>query len=152
MDELIKELKDASICIYGCGEYGMQIYLLLRENGIRIKFFGDRDSKKGGYVVDSVSCIPYEELLQQKKEDITLIVAIAHGERIVEEFRKLGFKNVIFYKDIIKSIYEKLSDEDQGGWLMEIEDLKKIKRHIEEIVFTGNLSVEEKRDCILKMI
>lgn len=148
MSELNNELKGASICIYGCGECGLQTYLLLREKGIGIRFFSDRDYSKKGYILDGVSCITYDELLQKEKKDITLIVAIAHGEKLVNDFQKLGFEKVFYHEDIKRNFYADVAD----GCPMEIEYLRKLKQDIEKLALTKEVSVESKRDSILKLI
>lgn len=151
MDRLITDLQCASIWVYGCGEWGMQIYLLLREAGIGIKYFVDRDRSKKGYVVDGVSCITYEELLRKGKKDIILIVAVSRGESLVEEFRKQGFKKVFYYEDIRKEICNSLPGGNVEDCLLEAEDLQKLKQHIEKIMINKDVTVESKRDSILKL-
>lgn len=146
------ELNNALICVYGCGECGLRIYLLLREKGIKIKFFSDRDRSKSGHVVDGIPCITYDELLMKKKEDITLVVAIANGEGLVQEFQKLGFKRVLYHENVRKDLYADLTGESAGEGQREIDDLRKLKQSIEELAFAKESSAENKRDSILRLV
>ncbi len=151
MSELLEELKKARVCIYGCGECGIQTCLLLREKGIHIDFFGDRDQSKKGYVVDGVFCITLDELLLKEIQNITLIVAVAHGKGLADEFQKKGFKKVLYYENVRLD----LCAEQLGGQgnlnLMKIEELQRLKQYIQELANRKDLSVESKRDSILKL-
>ncbi len=150
--DLINEWKGACVCVYGCGQWGLQMYLLLRENGLKTDFFSDRDGSKKGYVVDGVSCITCEELLSGEKGNIVLIVAIAHGEGIADDFRRLGFREVLYYKDVRNQLYSGMPERQTEESLMETEHWRELKREIEKVVLAGGIPVEEKRDRVLRLV
>lgn len=152
MRDLINEWKGACVCVYGCGQWGLQMYLLLRENGLKTDFFSDRDGSKKGYVVDGVSCITYDELLSREKGNIVLIVAIAHGERIADDFRRLGFRKVLYFEDVKNQIYSGMPEKQTDESLMQTEHWRKLKREIEKMVLAGDIPVEEKRDRVLRLV
>lgn len=151
MNELLDELKKGPLCIYGCGECGIQIYFLLKESGIHINFFCDRDKSKKGYVMDGVSCITYEELLRMEAQDAILIIGIAHGEGLVDEFRELGFKKVFYYVNIRQELYAELLKAQEKKSLLEIEDLQRLKQNIQEIANSKELSMKSKREGIIML-
>lgn len=152
MDNQLSVLKDNFICVYGCGECGIQTYLLLREAGIRIDSFGDRDSSKAGYVIDGLFCIPYDEILCMGKQNIVLIVAIAGGEKIVDEFQKLGFAHVYYHENIKRELRAELRDKHMCGQGLDLDALRELKQDMERIVLNRELSIDKKRDGMLRLI
>lgn len=139
------------ICIYGCGECGIQTYLLLRENEIYINCFGDRNIDKHGYVIDDLICRPYEEIIHMDK-NILLIVAIAHGERICNEFKITGFKNVVYYKNIVSALALDTPQKADISDLLDIVRLKRLKQDIEKIVYNAQIPIDKKRDYMLHIL
>lgn len=93
--EHMKKLRDAkSIYIYGAGQKGQGLYLLLRERNIRI----------AGFVVTQKDAVEYDlekpvfELreLADCTEDILLIIAVVkHNEEMQRYAEQLGFRNII---------------------------------------------------------
>jgi len=152
MNKLADELRNAPICIYGCGECGIQTYLLLKEIDADVKLFGDRDSSKAGYVLDGLFCRTYDEVLREDRSNILLIVAIAQGDKIVSDFQKLGFKKVYYYKDIKQGLRVYAERECINKYSMSTDGLINLKQNIEALVFQEELSIERKRDGVLELV
>lgn len=144
-------MKKELICIYGCGECGIQTYLLLRENGIHINCFGDRNIDKQGYVIDDLLCRSYEEIIQMDK-NILLIVAIAHEEQICSEFKNIGFKKVVYYKNIVTALTLDTPQKTGISDLLDITHLRRLKQDIEKIVYDAQIPIGEKRDYMLHIL
>ena len=144
-------MENETICIYGCGECGIQLYFLLKERGIPICFFGDLDEKKAGYVIDGLFCRTFSEILRMKKKNVLLIVAVAHSRELCIEFQKLGFENVIYYKDVMKAIYADIKKKDFDRFRsINIEELRNLKQNI-EMLMCQDLSIKDKRNNILEL-
>lgn len=141
-----------NICIYGCGECGIQTYLLLREYGIKINCFGDRDEAKQGYVIDNLFCRPYDQILQMDMEETALIIAIAYGHRICAEFQNIGFKNVIYYKDIFHTMIPNTQIENDVLKMLDITALKILKQNIEILAYQTNIPIDKKRNHMLHIL
>lgn len=106
------------ICIYCMGEYGIQTYYKLKESGIRIDCFGDRDINKQGYVLDGLYCKSYEEVVKLDKENTIIIVAIKYPQSLIQIFRNVGFKDVYDKESAMKLLC--------GNSKIEIEPLNEI--------------------------
>ena len=87
-------MNETKICIYCMGEYGIQTYYKLKDSGIRIACFGDRDRKKDGYAFDGLYCVSYEEVLKFDREKTIIIVAFKYSKELIQIFEDMGFKNV----------------------------------------------------------
>lgn len=144
--------KDEMVCIYGCGQCGIQTYLFLKEKGVRVNFFCDKNPAKSGYIMDGVSCIAYDEIIKEK-EKIIIIIAISRGEKLVKDFQESGFEKVLYYEDVRNHLLIDERNEETDESLMDTAaDLKKLKQHVEEIVFMESVSMENKRDLMLKLV
>ena len=153
MGRLTDELRrNSNICIYGCGECGIQTYLLLREAGVNIDCFGDKDNSKAGYVVDGVFCKTYNEILLMDKKNFLLIVAIAQGEKLVDDFRRLGFAKVFYYGDVKRELYADLQKRYSDSKSLGIDALRELKQYIEELAYQNDLPIEKKRDAVLRRV
>ena len=84
-----------TICIYCLGEYGIQTYLKLKEQGVHVNFFGDHNPSKHGYVMDGVACIGFEDILAFDKESTIIIVAVKNPNILIKSFKDEGFGTVI---------------------------------------------------------
>jgi len=91
------------ICIYGTGEYGIRTYQELKRHGVRIDMFGDKNPERWGYVLDDIYCKSYEDILLEDK-DVLLIVAIAHPEKLIQQFKELGFNQVYDIDTALKKL------------------------------------------------
>lgn len=145
-------LKNEEICIYGCGECGIQTYLILKEKGIQIDFFGDLDNNKAGYVIDGLFCRTYDEILRLAKEDILLIVAIAHRKDLCIEFQQLGFKKVVYYANIKRAVHFNAERNNLKLSLMDVDEIVEMKEKIEKYIYQENISIYEKRDIMLSLL
>lgn len=92
---------DQILCIYGAGKYGIEIYYKLRNRGIQINFFSDRNEKKWGYALDNVFCISLQELLKCEKTKTTVIIGIKNNTgKLYQYFMDQGFHKVIRWYEI----------------------------------------------------
>lgn len=145
-DCLIKYFK---VYIYCAGEYGVEMYHLLRENNIKVEKIGDMDESKHGYFINGTSCISYNEIMMVDKNKSLIIVAKKNPESLIEQFKKNGFKHVVDYlqiksvlkKTIVKtmpiSYYEGIKNQLQSEiygrfWGSEIGDDKFVKKIIKD--------------------
>lgn len=93
LEQQIKELsggKAENLCVFGAGEYGIQLYQELRSRMVTVHCFADNNPDKWGYLFDSVNCISPQNLLE-RKETILIIVAIQNPQSVVEQLRSAGF-------------------------------------------------------------
>ena len=126
------------ICIYCAGVHGLRMYFRLKSCGIKVDFFGDREEKCQGYVVDDVFCKSYEEVLKEDKDTI-IIVANVKSEKIVEGFRRLGFRHVWDEKNVLKRLSRRTHYIDNN--LIDIEFLRREKERIRDLYpFAANLN------------
>lgn len=91
-----------TICIYCAGEYGIDLYHLLRENGVHVNYFGDIDKTKNGYFIDGVTCISYDDMMLLDKKHCFIIVAKKNPDDLVNQFKENGFWYVTDYLKIKK--------------------------------------------------
>ena len=82
------------IVIYGLGDFGLETYFRLKERGIKIDYFADRDLQKKGYALDGLYCRTFDELLLEDRRRCILIVAVQKNKTLIDEFRRHGFQNV----------------------------------------------------------
>lgn len=119
------------VCIYGAGVYGIRNYLLLKESGVKISFFCDRDSEKHGIILDGVTCISLEELEAREKKNIVIFICIKDGNTLKEEFQKAGFPYVY--------TSETISDLIGADFLNPYQDKEKLDLNKGEMIDKINL-------------
>lgn len=120
------------ICIYGFGKNGIKTYYFLKNRGIKVDYFGDLDSAKHGYVFDGIYCYSYDMVLSLDKKETAIIVAIDKPEKLVEEFQRIGFQQVMdFYQAITK--YQPLEIKEHG--VLELSELENLKQAIENSLY-----------------
>lgn len=125
------------ICIYCLGEYGIQTYLKLKDRGIQVSLFGDRDLKKQGYVVDGISCVSYETVVELDKERTLIIVATKNPQSIINEFRNKGFMSVISKDEALCTFECKNNREIQP--LTDMREILNLKEVIANVFYQGGL-------------
>lgn len=81
------------ICIFGCGNIGQGTLNDLVEEGIKVDFFCDNDTKKVGQIYNNVKCISVDEL-REKKDETIVIIATRYYKDIYNQLSKLGFSNL----------------------------------------------------------
>ena len=100
------------ICIYCMGEYGLETYFKLRENGIKIDFFADGNPQKKGYALDGIYCKSYEELLCESKEIVLIVAKESAVKKLAANTRpaikKEPLTDIELVKRMKKSIQEAL--------------------------------------------
>ncbi len=141
---------EKTICIYCMGDYGLETYFKLKERGVKIDFFADRDPEKQGYALDNLYCKSYEELLQEDKGNVILIVAIKKPEMLISHFRQQGFQYV-YNKELAVQV---LADEnrkvlEKKECLQNIELIIRLKEDIQKVVYNnGKIRQEEIKDML----
>ncbi len=140
-----------AICIYCMGDYGLETYFKLLENGVKVDFFADRDTVKNGYALDGLYCKSYEELLERDREDIIIIVAIKNPGALIAHFREKGFQYVYDKETAIRM----LTDENVGAPekkepIRDIGLIKQMKADIQEGVYRGRKTQQEEIKGILR--
>lgn len=120
-------MKNATICIYCLGEYGIRTYYKLKEAGVQVDYFGDQNDRKQGYVVDGVYCLSYKKVLQLDKDISTIIVAIKEPDELVTNFKNAGFRKVYDKDQAVKILcngkVQKQNPLDQVEKISLIKDL-----------------------------
>lgn len=129
------------IVIYGLGDFGLETYFKLKEQGIEIDYFADRDPEKKGYVLDGLYCRTYDELLYENKSQCILIIAVQKFETLITEFRLEGFQNV-YNKDTAIRLLLKTDKKSEIKPLQDIVFIKKLKRNIQEAIYYNKRNVD----------
>ena len=136
------------ICIYCIGDYGLETYFKLREHGIKIDYFADRDPEKWGYALEGVYCRSYEELLYEDKENCMLIVAIKNPETLIEKFRYAGFQQVYDKETAIKILVDEPIPKVIEP-LRDIEQIKQMKEKIQKMIYSHEMIYEKESNSII---
>ena len=123
-----------AVCIYCMGDYGFKTYFKLLENGIKADYFADRNPRKHGYVLDGVYCKSYEELLQQDRGKVILIIAIQKPEMLISHFRQEGFQYVYDMETAFKVLGNKNIPKKKEP-LRDIELIEQMKMDIQKLVY-----------------
>jgi len=98
--EFIKENKE--VIIYGAGNVGRDIYLILKKYGIKVKFFIDANAKNLKGQLNNMRIYPLEKI-KKPKEKINVIIAIFNAfvnlDEIIGALLEKGFNKIItFYE------------------------------------------------------
>ena len=137
------------ICIYCRGAYGVQTYFKLKQYGIKVSFFGDREKEKQGYVIDGIYCKSYEDVMNEDR-DIFLIVAITNPADLIEHFKAAGFTKVFdiqsAFKELTKESIQKIEP------ICNFEKLEEVKSEIYKGLYLGeeNFKNIEVKNMILE--
>lgn len=90
------------ICVYGAGKYGIHTYLRLKQIGVDVDFFADRNENKAGYAIDGKYCITYNKLVSLDKKNVVIIMGVNDHLSLIQHFKELGFGEVYRVDDYIK--------------------------------------------------
>lgn len=90
------------IYIYGMGEYGIDIFLRLRDIGIEVKAFIDNNDMKHSRNLYQTPCVSLQSI--SIKEDIIIIVGLRDSDSVIENLIKLGIKRVYSYQEVRSQI------------------------------------------------
>ena len=128
-----------NVCIYGLGGYGLKTYFFLKEYGIKVACFGDRDEGKCGYALEEIECRNYEEVIQYDKDKWTIIVAIENPEKLVEHFRSLGFQFCLSFKQVISELQERSTSHQKKQYspIRDLDEIRKYKKNLEYALIYG---------------
>lgn len=137
MNESIFE--NFKIYIYGMGEYGIDIFLRLRDIGIKVKAFIDNSHVKWSRSLYKIPCIPFKSV--PIKENIIIIVGLRNSASVIEELRGVGVERIYSYQEIRNLI------EDAEGVNLVNDPVVEIK----EIELFRNMLMEEKLELENKL-
>lgn len=132
LQQYLKELsggKAENICIFGAGEYGIQLYQELRNKMVTVQCFADNNSDKWGYFFDSIDCIAPQRLLE-KKETLLVIVAMQNPNAVVEQLRSADFP----YITTKQALDEILLEVSPVKWITSLENIEGIDYSSKEAV------------------
>ncbi|WP_041444568.1 hypothetical protein [Syntrophobotulus glycolicus] len=117
--DLIESLSGKAVVIYGNGRAGKQLYQILKNNHIYVKFFFDKNTFEGK-MYDNIPVIPPKQLEEKftkaEKEEITIIIALAGTKNDYAQIENLltesGFKSILRYFPV--RIFENYSASDKN--------------------------------------
>lgn len=99
-----EELHCKEICIYCLGEYGVALCYSLIESGCSVECFGDIDQRKSGYAILGINCIGYDAFCKLDKEKYIIAVAKKNPDKLIDDFKKLGFMEVYSDKELLHKL------------------------------------------------
>ncbi len=126
--------KDKCICIYCMGDYGLETYFKLRQYGVKINYFADRDPKKKGYALEGLYCRSYEELLCEDRENCMVIVAVKNPENLIRKFQQEEFQQVYDKETAIKMLVGEAETNIEAP-LRDICRIEQMKDNIQKLVY-----------------
>ncbi len=152
MAESRKVMKaEKTICIYCMGDYGLETYFKLKERGVKIDFFADRDPEKQGYALDHLYCISYEELLERDREEIIIIVAIKKPGVLIAHFREEGFQYVYDKETAVQMLTDETSVAPKKKEpIRDVGLIERMKADIQETVYRGGKTQQEELKEIMR--
>lgn len=112
--ELIKDIGNKKIIIWGAGGCGRGVAELLEKNGMTAELFIDKDIKKQGKDMQGVRIAAPEELLaiSDKQEYVVLISPANHVLEIEREVKELGYNSIICSDYLFAGYEEQYFDEE----------------------------------------
>lgn len=116
------------VCIYGAGVYGIRNYLLLKESGVKVTFFCDRDPAKQGIVLDDIKCISLEELEKKEKENMVMFICIQNGAVLREKFETMGIPYVCTSETISDWIVSDILNPYQNKEKLDLDNTETINK------------------------
>lgn len=131
-------MNETKICIYCLGEYGIQTYYKLKEAGIQINYFGDRDKQKQGYVFDGLYCLSYEQVSALDKITTILIVAVKKPDGLIDDFKRMGFVHVYTKEQGIARLCN--GKEFNKKPMDQIEEIRQIKELLTDCFYNKKMS------------
>lgn len=75
--------------IYGAGKRGLLIYFILKDYGVKIDGFIDRDKTKKGVLIDEIGCVDVFDRKIQTNKNIEIIVSNKDSFEIMANLRSL---------------------------------------------------------------
>lgn len=84
------------IAIYGAGDYGRQLGNILKNIGVTVSFFCDRDQVKQGRKIDEILCVSLQDM-ENDRERLLVMVPLYNpdqADEIVQMLYENGFLNV----------------------------------------------------------
>lgn len=122
------------VCIYGAGKFGIDIYYQLKRRGIQADLFADKDKHKWGYLLDGIYCVPSEDLLNYKRNEIVIIVSMKNSRKnLLTDFKEKGFTRVYTRKDVLN----KLSDieSEKSTVINDFNYLSAVKNEFSDFIY-----------------
>lgn len=100
--EYIKEVskgKVKEVAIFGAGQYGIRICYELKARLIKIDYFIDNSLSKIGTEIEDIPCVALSQL-EEKKDEILVIVACRIVSPLVEQLQKAKFPYIILKQQL----------------------------------------------------
>lgn len=98
---ILPQLQSKKVIIFGTGEGSAEVFSALKHISVDIAYFVDNDSQKCGISIFGKVIHNPEELLNEEKDDILVLIASSADDEISSQLDKMGFiKNSDFYSII----------------------------------------------------
>lgn len=124
------------ICIYGFGVYGVRIYYILTERGVKVKCFADYNPDKQGYALGGIDCISYDDVLALDRKNTVLVIAIKSSYELIQEFIRMGFSYVYDQKEVIEKLsFGNESEPDRADPIHSIEIIKELEVSLRNVIY-----------------
>ena len=91
-----------TVVIYGAGYNGILLKKYLYSSSMSVDFFCDSDPKKSGNIIENITCISVEQLVQMKN-DVIVFVSPYNSEEIMKDLEERGFPYIVS-SDLMKII------------------------------------------------
>jgi FkbM family methyltransferase len=95
----INNLKKTKLVLFGASQLGIKVLNILKRKNVNVDFFCDNNSQKWNTELCGIKVISPAELAGLDKNLNIIITSMWHKE-IINQLHKLGFYNVIYFKDI----------------------------------------------------
>lgn len=92
------------ICIFGAGNWGLRLFHELQCRLVQVDFFCDNNPDKHGYIVEGISCISVEKLMQYKDETL-VIVSTVRPESILKQLQELEFPFIVTRQQLVQQLF-----------------------------------------------
>ncbi|WP_026509897.1 hypothetical protein [Butyrivibrio sp. LC3010] len=100
------------LIIYGAGKQGLRILYILEDYGVKVDGFLDRDKRKVGETIDSVTCFSLECEKVKNEKELKIIISPKKNSGIYRFLKTIFPKSKILYWEDIKGDYPlKISKE-----------------------------------------
>lgn len=93
-----------NICIFGAGQYGIEVLKELDRRGVYVECFCDNNSNKWETKVEGIKCISIDELCE-RKDKLLVLVCLSQEKEVYTQLKKLGIQEVIKKSDLEQVLF-----------------------------------------------